>query len=60
MIKKFKLGIVFTRWINFMNIQGDFLVLTLKAQKYHQQALSSKALLSLYTHTLKEAKVSAF
>ena len=51
---------MFSKWVDFMNIQGDFLVMTLKAQKYHQQALSSKALLSLYTYYLKEAKVTAF
>ena len=34
--------------------------MVLKARKYHHQALTSKALLSLYTYTIKQRKVLAF
>ena len=59
-VKKFRQKIVMGRWMTFMNFQGDYLVMILKARKYHHQALTSKALLSLYTHTIKQSKVLAF
>jgi hypothetical protein len=52
-INLFKLRRLFGKWIEFMNFYGDFLVMISKAKKYNYQALTSKALLSLYIYTLK-------
>jgi hypothetical protein len=55
--KKFRQRQYLRGWMRYMNFEGDFLLMSLKAKRYHQQALSSKALLSLYSHTLKQHKI---
>ena len=43
-----------------MNYHSDFLIMMLKARKYHSQALTSKALLTLYSHNITRKRAIGF
>lgn len=59
-IRKFRTKLVFKLWVDFMTLRSDYMVMILQAQRYNHQALTSKALLSLYTHTIKQRKAKKF